>query len=64
MYLEHDAFVERGIEWDRKELDMIEAWQDKKMELDVSQDREQIGGEVHEWNPLSPKQDGSLPQET
>ena len=34
MYLDHDAFVERGLEWDRSELKMIRAWEEKKKELD------------------------------
>ena len=34
MYLKHDAFIERGIEWDRNEFEMIQAWDDMKKELD------------------------------
>ena len=34
LYLEHDAFIERGIQWDRRELQMIEEWDRKKKELD------------------------------
>ena len=34
MYLEHDAFVERAIEWDKNEIQVIEAWDAKKKELD------------------------------
>lgn len=34
LYLDHDAFVERAIEWDENELKMIKAWDDKKQELD------------------------------
>lgn len=34
LYLKHDAFVERGLEWDQNELDMIRAWDEKKLELD------------------------------
>ena len=35
LYLEHDAFVERGIEWDRKELKMIRDWEEKKKQMDA-----------------------------
>ena len=34
LYLEHDAFIERGIEWDRKERIMIETYEAKRKELD------------------------------
>ena len=34
LYLKHDAFVERGLEWDEKERLMLEAWEEKKLELD------------------------------
>lgn len=34
LYLKHDAFIERSLAWDKKELQMIEAWEEKKKELD------------------------------
>ena len=34
LYLEHDAFIERGIDWDRRELAMVRAWDAKRQELD------------------------------
>ena len=58
LYIKHDAFVERGLAWDRNELAMIEAWEARKQMLDETQPdlRQQIGA-VHEWNPNMPKTD-------
>ena len=58
MYLEHDAFVERAIEWDKNEIQIIEAWDAKKKELDEKYpDTRQLVGEVQAWNPSMPKID-------
>ena len=56
--MEHDAFVERGLDWDRRERGLIEAWEAKKKELDEKypDQRGQIGtSTVEEWNPNAPK---------
>ena len=34
LYLDHDAFIERSIDWDRNELQNIKAWDRMKQELD------------------------------
>jgi hypothetical protein len=40
MYLEHDAFVQNGLEWDQDQVDMIEEFKIRKAELDEKYDRE------------------------
>ena len=56
LYLKHDAFIERGIEWDENEKQLLKAWEERKLELDEKfpDQRQQIGA-VHEWNPNIPK---------
>ena len=34
LYLEHDAFIQKGIEWDREQLDIIKHFKNKKAEID------------------------------
>ena len=50
MYLEHDAFVEAGIQWDQEQLDLIQQFKDKKTELDEKYEREQLS-EPQSWSP-------------
>ena len=58
MYLEHDAFIERAIEWDRNELQMIRDWESKKQELDhkFADQRQQLT-QTQSFDPSKPKQD-------
>lgn len=50
LYLEHDAFVQRGIEWDEQQKLMIEQFKDKKKELDEIYEREQLNSIAKEWD--------------
>ena len=42
LYLEHDAFVARGIEWDQEQQEILSAFDNKKKELDEKYDRANI----------------------
>ena len=50
LYLEHDAFVARGIEWDNEQKLIIEEFKQKKKELDDKYDRSLLT-EGTEWTP-------------
>ena len=51
LYLEHDAFVQRGIEWDEEQRAIIEQFNDKKKELDEKYDRPESLPEPRSWIP-------------
>lgn len=34
-YLEHDAFIQNGIDWDREQAKMLKDWEAKKVQLDT-----------------------------
>ena len=42
LYLEHDAFIQRGIAWDEEQKLIIEEFDRKKKELDEKYDREPL----------------------
>ena len=50
MYLEHDSFIQRGIEWDESQLAMIDEFNVRKKQLDEKYGREQIE-EPKTWVP-------------
>ena len=39
LYLEHDAFIERGLQWDEEQKAIIEEFKRQKAELDEKYDR-------------------------
>ena len=39
LYLEHDAFIQKGIEWDTEQKVMINEFNNQKKELDKKYDR-------------------------
>ena len=64
--MEHDAFIERAIQWDRNERLQIEAWEDKKKQLDEDHEhRKQLTSEVEAWSPVKkpdePQEDEVVP---
>lgn len=65
-YIEQEEFVRRGMEWDRKEQEWIEAWKNKQKEA-VESEREEtqaIGDketfEPGKWNKLISQTENSL----
>lgn len=53
LYLEHDAFVQKGLEWDEDQVAMIEEFKIRKAELDDKYDREvlKVGLGPKSWVP-------------
>ena len=51
LYLEHDAFIQRGIEWDEEQQLIIEEFNNRKKELDEMYDREQLTEGTKTWVP-------------
>lgn len=39
LYLEHDAFIERALQWDEEQIAIIEEFQRQKAEIDEKYDR-------------------------
>lgn len=55
-YLEHDAFIERAIQWDKSEQLFIKEWQARKLELDQQfEERKQLTNETESWKPTAEK---------
>ena len=61
MYLEHDAFREKALQWDKNEELWIKEWEARKKELDQQYESRQLNagenGEqtVESWDPSKPK---------
>ena len=51
LYLEHDAFVARGIEWDNEQQAIINEFKTKKAELDKQYERQELGEGPKSWVP-------------
>ena len=51
LYLEHDAFIQRGIEWDEEQKRLIQEFKDKKVELDEKYDRPDLSASPKDWIP-------------
>lgn len=49
LYLEHDSFIQRGIEWDKEQQALIDEFNRKKKELDDKFDREDVS-KIGEWD--------------
>jgi len=58
-YIDHDAFVERGLEWDRDQVNMLEAWNKRQKMLDAkdesrTQKLESFTGQKKEVSAIVP----------
>ena len=52
LYLKHDAFIEKGIAWDKEQLLVIAEWERKKQLMDKQfEHRDQITAPVEAWKP-------------
>ena len=51
-YLEHDAFIERALQWDKSEELYLREWKARKAELDQQfEHRNQLTSETESWKP-------------
>lgn len=51
-YLEHDAFKERCLQWDKSDELYLKEWRARKEELDAKyEERQLLGGDTESWQP-------------
>ena len=57
LYLKHDEFLERALQWDQEQEAMIADWENQKKALDQQfEHREALSSpDVEKWDPSKPK---------
>lgn len=68
MYLEHDAFIEKALQWDKNEELYLREWNARKEELDSKYEERKLLGKdkdeqtVEAWDPSKTKDNEIIEQ--